>query len=238
MIDMSSPFVLFEGLDLAGKSSAAHAFAAQAPGGPWRIQEKSLVGSNPIRSTAVALKKNERLTDGTMGWLHYASFLADVDLFEEPETPTVQESLTIFRSIAYHSVVGDPELAQAFTRQLDRVDVFSEAFALTASIEARQERLAQRIKENPRLVSPLDMLVQEEPTKFMEMEKRLLDALHTSLSSVVVVDTVEFSREGVVDFAIQRTTSPTLFDPATIAGPQQLDLWPDQAAGTNNIATG
>ena len=208
---MAADLVLFEGLDLSGKTSAAYGFADKAPG-TWQVRDKVLHEINPYRVSKHQLNNDERLSDITVGWLHYAYFRTDLDLYEDPVTPTVQESLSALRSVAFHTVLGDKKLAEAFRRHLDELDIFSSAFLLTASIETRKERLAKRKQTNPGAVSFMDLLVEQEPSCFQEMEEVLIQATREVSPSLTIIDTDSLSIKGVVDLAINKHFNPTLFD--------------------------
>ena len=195
---MKTPYVLFEGLDLAGKSTAVRDFA-EASDIDWHIRQKTVTDANAIRDLAASLKRDTTISDATRGWMYYASFRADLDLLVPPTAPTLQESVTAFRSIAFHSVLGDRDLAQEFQRNIDKLDIFSSAFILTATIQARQRRLEQRLQSDPASVSPVDLIVRDQPHKFLEMEEIMIDAVRRAAPHAVTIDTTATPRPDVVD---------------------------------------
>lgn len=201
--DMKTPYVLFEGLDLAGKSTAVHDFVA-ASEIDWLIRQKTVTDSNIIRELGASLKRDTTISDATRGWLYYASFRADLETMVLPTVPTIQESVTAIRSIAFHAVLGDRDLAEEFRKSIDKLDIFSNAFILTASIKARQLRLEQRMHTNPEMVSPLDLVVRDQPDKFKRMEEEMIDAVMRVSPEAVVIDTSITPRNEVVDIISER----------------------------------
>ncbi len=200
-------YVLFEGLDLSGKTTAARQFIDES-NQPWDLREKTLSDSNPIASRAKQHKNDGNICDEAMGWWHYAAFRNDLDQLDRiggPVVPTVQESLSVVRSIAFHAVLGDSDLADQFRKTLPRVKgVFTEAFMLTAAIEVREERLAKRIVDHPGSVSFLDMLVREEPAKFLEMERHAVDAVFEIHPDATMIDSGELSISSITTLCLSR----------------------------------
>jgi hypothetical protein len=105
------------------------------------------------------------------------------------ETNILQDSLFISRTLAHH---GDNQYAlDLFYPLKDRLPIFTSVIILTANIEIRKKRLLQRIQCSPELVSPDDMLVFNNPDKFIEKEKRLIYHTKNLFSHVKIIDTSE-----------------------------------------------
>lgn len=188
---------------MAGKSTAVSDFA-EASAIDWQIRSKTVTGSNPIRDLAESLKRDTAISDTTRGWMYYASFRADIDLMLPPTTPTIQESVTAFRSIAFHSVLGDPAIASEFMKNIDCLDIFSSSFIFTATLRARQERFEHRLKTKPASISPMDLLVRDQPGKFMLMEEVMLEAVKRASPNAIIIDTTSNSRSEVVDIIAEQ----------------------------------
>lgn len=188
-------YVHFEGMDLAGKSTATRLFAERS-GEEWVVRRNSMDPSNPLFMLADSLRIEDAYSAETLGNLYVAALMADVEKFERPEINTIQDSTILLRSMAYHTVNQTPRVVEAFKDVLPTHPRFDNSFVFTASIEARQERLQQRMRDNPEEVAPDDLMVIRKPEKFMAMEKALVD-LATTAFSATVIDTSKLTADEV-----------------------------------------
>lgn len=192
-----SHYIHFEGMDLAGKSTASRLLSENSEN-PWDIRSNSLDPDNKLFELANSL----RLTKGaiysaeTMGPLYVAASLADVERFRQPEVNTIQDSTIIVRSMAWHTINKTPGVVEALAPILPRFQVFDRSFVFTAAIKVRQERLEQRIATAPETVDDDDYAVLRKPDRFMAMESVLLDIARTAFSAVVV-DTTDMTTADV-----------------------------------------
>jgi cytidylate kinase len=108
----------------------------------------------------------------------------------------------LLRSMAYHVVNQTPRIAAIFKDILPEHPRFDKSFVFTASIEARQGRLQQRMQEDPEEVAPDDLMMLDKPEKFMAMEKVLVD-LATTAFGATVIDTSKLKAEEVCNIVIE-----------------------------------
>ena len=161
----------FEGLDLAGKSTVCRRLVARSPH-KWVVMRNSITGSNPVQQAANDLRKVPGVADEVAGWIYYAALLQDM-ASPVPDAPyLIQDSTILLRSIAYHSVVGNRKLAEAFTGCLESHPRFDHSFVCVASRETRLRRLAIRRLDQ---LGPEDFLVRDKPELFQAMEAKLVE---------------------------------------------------------------
>lgn len=190
-------YVHFEGMDLAGKSTATRLFAERS-GEEWAVRRNSMDPGNPLFQLADSLRVDDAYSAETLGNLYVAALIADVERFKHPKVNTIQDSTILLRSMAYHAVNQTPRIVEAFTDVLPTHPRFDSSFVFTASIEARQGRLQQRMRDNPEEVAPDDLMVLRKPEKFMAMEKVLVDLATTAFGSTVI-DTSRLTADEVCD---------------------------------------
>lgn len=200
-------YVHFEGMDLAGKTTATGLFAEQS-GESWAVRHNSLDPDNPMFLLADSIRKDDGYSAETLGNLYVAALMADVEKFERPTTNTIQDSTILIRSMAYHAVNQTPRIVEAFTSILPTHPRFDSSFVFTASIEARQGRLQQRMRDNPEEVAPDDLMVLRNPGKFMAMEKVLVD-LAVSAFGAILINTSELSAQDVCDTILGKVYDPS-----------------------------
>ena len=91
------PYYLhFEGMDLAGKTTATQNFI-KSTGSEWDIRRNSLSRENPIHILADSLRKAEVYDAEVLGNLYVAALMADIRLFQWPDKNTIQDSTIFFR---------------------------------------------------------------------------------------------------------------------------------------------
>ena len=103
-----------EGLDLAGKSTICR-FIRDSFG--FQLRNNILVSDNPTIRETDYLRKNGLMDDASLGRRYYDALKYDLEHYSDGSERIVQDSTIIVRSIAFHSVLGDPDLAESF-RQL------------------------------------------------------------------------------------------------------------------------
>jgi thymidylate kinase len=184
-------YVHFEGMDLAGKSTATRLFA-EASGTEWAVRRNSLDPDNPLFLLADSLRKDDAYSAETLGNLYVAALMADIERYQEPESNTIQDSTILLRSLAYHTINKTPRVAEALSGLITAHPQFDQSFVFTASIASRQGRLEERMRTNPEEVAPDDLMVLRKPEKFMAMESCLVDLAQTAFHATVV-DTTELN---------------------------------------------
>lgn len=185
-----------EGMDLAGKSTATDALRRLHPGA--ELRRNALVTDNEIFQFADRLRKAASQPAEVLGHLYIAAAKHDIATFCPPATPTIQDSTIIIRSLAFYSVLGDEAIVAEFIRLLGCHPRFGRSIVLTASIDARIDRLKQRMRMNPHEVAPDDLAIITAPEQFLAMERVLVE-IATRDFGAVVIDTSNLSRADVVD---------------------------------------
>lgn len=191
-MNMNSQTIHIEGLDLAGKSTICRNIVKL---GNFEKRNNSILseGLNPIHKVAEVFRKEKTLGNADLGWLFYGALLLDLKDYIPSETPIVQDSTLLLRSIAYHSVFGDKELAKKFRELIPQHPRFAFSCLLTASLDVRLERLRGRISRgNDR---PEDYLIRENSKGFKEMEDILIELVKNEFNGIVI-DSSNLEAEG------------------------------------------
>jgi cytidylate kinase len=189
-------YVHFDGMDLAGKSTATRNFMEQT-GGNWEMRRNSITPDNPIYLLADSLRRADAYDAEVLGNLYVAALMADLQSFKWPEANTVQDSTIILRSLAFHVVRGTPRIESILTDMLPYHPKFDASFVFTASVEERLKRLEMRAQYQPDQLSVEDFLVRDKPHKFVAMEACLIDFAQRSFHSVVI-DTSTLTPDAVI----------------------------------------
>lgn len=189
--------IYIEGLELAGKSTMCRMLRdylkAKNPKKKVECQHCALLPDNPIYDCGSALHVGRKARSDTLGGIFLGSVMRDLERYAPPDYFVVQDSTSVLRSIAFHSVVGDPGLADAFRELLPRCPRFGASFVLRSSMEARLKRLEGRISRHHDL--PKDMLVRDDPDKFNRMEGIMIETA-VEWFGAEVVDTSNMEQEG------------------------------------------
>jgi hypothetical protein len=127
--------------------------------------------------------------------------MGDIRSFKYPDKNTIQDSTIILRSLAYHTVRGTPRIREVLLDLAPQHPNFDASFLFTASLEKRLQRLQSRINNEPDQVSPEDLMVINNPDKFLAMEAALIDLSRDSFHSVII-DTTTLTPDLVVDSII------------------------------------
>ena len=183
-----------EGLDLAGKSTISRLFA-QTRG--FELRNNSLLpkGSNPFVIKADQLRKTGAIGDVYIGELYLQALEYDISEYNNfvGNVNVIQDSSIIIRSIAYHRVYGNTELAEKFKALLPRHPRFNISCFLTASDEVRKMRLKGRISRHND--NPEDYLIHSAPEKFYAMENIIKELILKEFNGIVV-DSSTLEQEG------------------------------------------
>jgi hypothetical protein len=185
-----------DGMDLAGKTTGTKKFIEKTKT-HWEIRRNSISQNNPIYLLADSLRKEDAYDAEILGNLFTVALTADIHSFKYPEVNTIQDSTIILRSLAYHTVRGTPRITEVLRDCLGNHPTFDLSFVFTASIEARLKRLQMRIDQNPEEVAPDDLMVKNNPEKFLAMEACLIDLARQNFHSVII-DTSSLTPDVVV----------------------------------------
>lgn len=187
----------FEGMDLAGKTTATKNFI-KSTGEEWQVRRNSLIDDNPIYNLADSLRLKGQYDSEILGNLYVAALKADINGFQTPKMNTLQDSTILLRSLSYYIVSGIPRLEELFREMIPAHPQFDASFILTADIETRRQRLAKRQNENPSEVAADDLMVIKNPERFMAMESCLIN-LTSNIFNSVIIDTSALTSEMVVE---------------------------------------
>lgn len=196
--------IYIEGLELAGKSTTCRMLRAHLDA---EYRHCAFLPGNPIYDCASALHVAEKVRGETLGGLFLGSVMRDLERYTPPDHLVVQDSTSVLRSIAYHSVVGDPGLADAFRELLPRCPRFGASFVLWASNEVRLVRLKGRKSRHHDL--PKDFLVRDEPDKFARMQEIMIETAKEFFGAEVV-DTSNMEQEGEKERLVEYLASKLL----------------------------
>jgi len=194
-------YIHFEGMDLAGKTTATINFIKQSEK-EWEIRRNSLAPHNPIYLLADSLRRANAYDAEVLGNLYVAALMADIRTFKWPDKNTIQDSTIILRSLAFHTVRGTPRMKEALIDMLPYHPKFDASFVFTAGIEERLKRLEMRSKNQPDQIAAEDLLVKENPEKFLAMEACLID-FATKYFYSVIIDTSTLTPDMVIGKIIE-----------------------------------
>ncbi len=170
---MAGQVVLVEGLDLAGKSTLVRDLQAELTrrGIPVRVSRNALCPDNPIAALADQVRRDPHAGLVETGAIFLAAHLWDARHFRPPPDGTVhlQDSCWL-RTLAYHTYRGTPGIPDLLREAVASFPRFEAALFLTACVEERQRRLAQREQERPGSNDFEDHLVKSAPGAFTQHE--------------------------------------------------------------------
>ena len=182
--------IYIEGLELAGKSTTCRLLRNFLKA---EYRHCSFLSGNPIYDCASALHVAQKVKSDTLGGIFLGSVMRDLERYTPPDHFVVQDSTSVLRSIAYHSIVGDPGLADAFRELLPRCPRFGASFVLWSNTEVRLKRLEGRISRHHDL--PKDFLVRDDPDKFNRMQDIMIETAKEFFGAEVI-DTSNMEQEG------------------------------------------
>jgi len=198
---MTATVIHIEGMDLAGKTTARNRLAKQLGG--WKVRSNKLCDENPVFDLADKIRRCDGLDGVSLGHLFVAAIGMDLRSYKRDSQPLIQDSTILLRSLAYHRVNKTPGVVEALERLLPDHPRFSVSFVLTASLEARLERLQMRRERSPSELAPDDLLVERDPRRFLEMEHELLGLADCHFNAKVI-DTSEMCEaevsQRIIDF--------------------------------------
>ena len=193
--------IYIEGLELAGKSTTCRMLRDYLKA---EYRHCALLPDNPIYDCGSSLHVGRKVRGETLGGIFLGSVIRDLERYTPPDHYVVQDSTSVLRSIALHSVIGDPGLADAFRELLPRCPRFGASFVLWTSVEVRLKRLEGRISRHHDL--PKDMLVRDCPEKFNQMQDIMIETAKEWFGAEVV-DTSSMEREGEKERLVQYLAS-------------------------------
>jgi thymidylate kinase len=212
--------IYLEGLDLAGKSTVCRRLRDRC--GNFEIRNNSLLRSNPLHQAADRLRKANSIDDLSLGYLYYGAMLYDLDQIRNepaPDANALQDSTILLRSLAFHTVSGNTDLAEQFQSKLAEHPKFDRSFFLTCAPDVRKQRLAGRASRGN--TNPEDFLISSNPDLFFAMEGELR-RLAEEYFDATVVDTGELESPQGSDRVLDSIISPF---PAAAAAPVPDVLW-------------
>jgi len=180
--------LLFEGLDLAGKSTVT-TMMHQHLGSGWELRKNSMVpvGTNRIYDLALQLRLGRAIDNVNLGYLYYAALRHDIELFEKElaghQADIVQDSTIMLRSLAYHKAYGNHGLVELFEALLERMPRYDILFLCTITHDERLKRLHLRRREN---IGEEDLLVVKDPKLFYKTEGYLFDYAHRYFNAIEI----------------------------------------------------
>lgn len=193
---IETQYIHFEGMDLAGKTTATENFIASQEG-VWEIRHNSLIHNNPIYLLANELRLSDAYDAEILGNLYIAALMVDIRHFQQPTNNTIQDSTILLRSLAYHTISGTPRISQVLLDIIPQHPKFNASFIFTADLETRLHRLQKRMKYHPDQVASDDLMVVKNPEKFMAMEACLIDMAKGIFHSVII-DTSRLTPDAVI----------------------------------------
>lgn len=200
-----------EGMDLAGKSTATAALGKRFDAS---VRHNSLVPANKIYDLADRLRRAGDVGPAPLGHLYVASLAQDLELLRPVSEAVVQDSTILLRSAAFYRVLGNLRLVRDLTAMVKAHPRFRVSIVLTASIEARVERLKMRARLRPEEVAPDDLAVLRSPHNFLAMESALIEYA-TTWFDAHVIDTSNLNPTEVVNRIMHHVPEPDDFGPGT-----------------------
>jgi len=183
-----------EGMDLAGKTTAASSLKKQYGAS---VRRNSLVVENKIYTLADTMRRTTQAGANVLGHLYVASLARDLELLYPPYGPTIQDSTILLRSTAFYRVLGDSDFVDILASMVGTHPRFGVSLVLTASIDARLERLEMRRRLNPEEIAADDLAVERNPEEFLAMESALIEDA-TRWFGAHVIDTSDLEPSEVV----------------------------------------
>ena len=201
----SGRLVLIEGLDLAGKSTLVANLQRELMhrGIPARVSRNALCPDNPIAALADQVRRDPHAGLVETGALFLAAHLWDARNFTPPPAGAVhlQDSCWL-RTLAYHSWKDTPTIPEQLAQAARYFPRFDAAVFLTAGIEERRHRLAQREREQPGNNDANDHLVQLDPQGYLRLEQMLWQLTHLN-TMATRIETTGIPGERLVPLVVE-----------------------------------
>ena len=200
-------FLHLEGMDLAGKSSVAKAIQEKS-NIKWKISNNRLYNENEIYNFISEVAKKNLYDDEIYGYLYYVALFSDLKKYEL-STNVIQDSTILLRSINYHIENNNKQLAEMFIKLVKLHPVPNCSIYLTADINSRIRRLAERIEKNPEKISKNDSMIISNPEKFKQMDDNLFFLSQKYFNSILL-DTTNLTIDEVADYIINYCNLDTI----------------------------
>ncbi len=166
------PFILLEGMDLAGKSTQLRELKQKFPS--WKTNHIGLSDNKTMYTVAHNIHKRRIWSTEEVGYLYVAGLTVEIDLFVWPLQPTFQDSCMLLRSLAHHTAYENKNIICKLEELAEKYPKFSKAFVFTASLQERSKRLIQRTTDSPESVNATDRMILTDPNSFMKMDKAIV----------------------------------------------------------------
>ncbi len=193
-------YLHIEGMDLAGKSTIADIIANQS-GMRWKIYNNCLSQNNVIQQFERRIRKEKIYDDEIYGYLHYVTLLADIKYFELKEN-VIQDSMLLLRSIVYHKEKQNEDLVQLFEKLAPKHPIPNTSVYLTSSINSRKNRILNRIKKCSNHLTKNDMLILNDPEKFIKRDNELMK-LSQKYFNAIVLDTSDMDEAETANYIMK-----------------------------------
>jgi len=196
--------VLFDGMDLSGKSTVAKAFAMQRP--EFTLRRTFLCPDNPHVKTAFS-----RVEDSSSP-LDISKLFIEAVTHDIESHPMLDEKIIldgpIMTRIPAHLMgrgegAEERKVAEYYLNMLDSFPDPEEAFYLWANMKERVSRLKKRMDENPNAVTQADLLLFEDPVLFQSIEEMHRHIVNERFNPTVV-DTSGVTEQEVLDFVNEK----------------------------------
>ena len=195
-------YVLIDGTDMAGKTTAAKNFV-DARSDEWEVRHNTLLNTpNTLSLIADDMVESGEYNRTTINLAYAASILADIDMFAWPRVNTIQESTSIVRSIGHAHINNDRHVEAVLVKALERFPEFDHSFYLTADKESRLARLAMRANQ-----SENDRLIIKDSKRFFAIED-IARSIAVDRFDAQVVDTSRMTEREVQEILEQEVLSP------------------------------
>lgn len=205
---MAGRVFLVEGLDLAGKSTLVRNLQVELTrrGILVRVCRNALCPDNPIAPLADQVRRDPHAGLIETGALFLAAHLWDARHFAPPPEGWIhlQDSCWL-RSLAYHTWKDTPAIPEQLARAARYFPRFDAAVFLTAGIEERRHRLAQREREQPGSNDANDHLVLSDPQGYLRLEHLLWQLTHL-YTKATRIETTGIPGERLVPLVVERLT--------------------------------
>ena len=197
-------FVLFEGLDLSGKSTLCRELSENL-GWPMRHNTLLEAGASPMYETARQAHLTQSASEEEIGGLFLRAMESEIEEYRPTDTPCIQDSTILLRSIAYHRGLGNDALADCFAKLAPHHPKPALAFLCRPTVEVRLRRLVGRISRGND--TPEDFVVRDNPEMFAHMERTLED-LAAAHFQIEVLDTSHLedakARAALIRFLVKK----------------------------------
>jgi thymidylate kinase len=193
-------FILFEGMDLSGKSTLLQLVKQTDI---WSTQHIGLNQDKSIYATANYINRYSKdWGPKEVGYLYLAALTIDINNFTWPDSPTLQDSCVLLRALAHHSAYKNNEIVKKLEMLSEAHPKFSKSFVLTVSPVERLRRLKERIATKSLQVNNSDFLIKNNPELFNKMNHAMIFYAKKYFNAEVV-DTTSSTLENTLEFVLK-----------------------------------